>query len=289
MASRAKYKRVVDLYVEGTELVTRDEGLVIWMQALNPFEQQEARDAAQAARARIVLALEEYGSDEFAKFEARFKGDGREEVIEQIAERRANMKLPRMVEKIASDPDWHETIDILERSDDILAKPPTDPEQKLLEEMNLKYMREINARLDDELTYQRRLLEGMSDEDLREEFKSLWIEMQGNDRAAGEYRLVEAWLAARVCDAVKNEDGTWDHGECDHSLRVWDEKREVRDLPESLQTQLAEVMANVNMTPIEAKDSRRPGSSSDSSPQPSAEAESTPSTPTATQDEPHGS
>ncbi len=54
--TRAKYRRVPEPYTVGTELVLKD-GVVLWLQVMNPFERDEAQRDAQLARTRLVMAL----------------------------------------------------------------------------------------------------------------------------------------------------------------------------------------------------------------------------------------
>jgi hypothetical protein len=82
----------------------------------------------------------------------------------------------------------------------------------------------------------------------------------------------------------------WDHSSCEgHRLRVYETKTDVRSLPEDLQALLSETLRVVSMTEREAKNLGRQGSSSASSPLPSAGAGSPPSTRTATSEQPLGS
>ena len=81
---------------------------------------------------------------------------------------------------------------------------------------------------------------------------------------------------------VKIEDGSFgkaSHKECDHSEKVYESLEEVRVLPEQLFNQLRDGFDALAMSVRDAKNSDRQGSSSDSSPLPSKEEESTPSTP----------
>lgn len=282
MVSRSKYKQVSDLYVEGTELELRN-GLVLWMQVLNPFEVDEARNAAQVAKARMVLALKTQGSDELGKLEAKFQEAGRDRVIEEMVNARSNELLVKVLEEIEDDPEWTESRSILEREDELKARPETDPERKLLEDLNVKYVQEIQKRLQDEEEWATRELETLDDDALLERFKEMWIEHRGGDRAMAEYHLTEVYHAARACEGVQGDDGVWDHSECEaHRLLAFEDREEVRSLPEPLQTEMQQIMIELNMSTREGKDSGSPASSSDSSALPSEQEASTPSTPTET-------
>lgn len=280
MPSRAKYRRVTDLYVTGKELVLKD-GSVLWMQVLNPFEADEARHDAQTTRARLVLALKEHGSEELTKVEGQLASRDRADIVAYIADLRAGERWLKIMDDIRNDPDWQERLDIVERHDELMARPPEDAERKLYDQINADYVAEVNARLSDERAFETKRLDDLSYDELRDEYKQLWIDQRGGDVAYAEYQLTEWWYAARACDGVQRDDGTWDHSACDgHQLRVWESKAEVRALPKELQDALAHCMGELNMTVRQAKNSDRPGSFFESSPRPNEQEASTASTPT---------
>lgn len=275
--SRKKYRRVPDLYVTGKEVVLLD-GTVLWLQVLNPFEKDECAHDAQIARARIVMAVKD--GDERKKVEGAFYQDGRDVTIDKIADAKATEHVGKIVDEIAGEEEWKEKIEIMDRSDDILAS--NDPaERDLLTRLNEEYLREVVERQKTEFDYQVDRLTSMTDEDLLDEYIEMWLERRGTDVARLEYQLTEIWYAARVCEGVDRGDGTWDHEACEgHKLTVWETKQEVRGLGGDLQELLTNQLAQLNMSARDARFSDRQGSSSDSPPLPSEAAESTPSTQT---------
>jgi hypothetical protein len=87
---------------------------------------------------------------------------------------------------------------------------------------------------------------------------------------------------------VQTESG-WDHSACEsHQVRVWESRDEVKALPTELQSLIIGSLQRLDMSETEAKNSARQGNSSESSPLPSGEAESTASTQTGTPSEPRG-
>lgn len=278
--SRAKYRRVPELYTTGTEVVLKD-GTVLWMQVLNPFEVDEARSDAQVARSRLVMALKsEHGSDERAKVEATFYTDGHDAAITRLAEARGQNKLVEIVSALRDDPEWSERLEIADRSEAIRARPIEDPERKLLEQINVEYLTEVVRRQNEEKDFQLSRFTDMSDAELIEEYIDNYIERRGGDVALAEYSLTEVWYAARVCEGVQLDDGSWNHDACEsHAVQVYETKADLRSQPEDLQDLLRETMHALAMTVREAKNSARQESSSVSSPLPSEPEESTPSTP----------
>lgn len=281
MVSRDKYRKLSELYVQGTELEIEIDGeeLVIYMRALNQLEVEEARSAAQAARSRMVLALRDRGSEERSKFDATFAMEGREEIIDQIAHGEANAMLPKIMGQVQddTDPEWQEKMEVLERHESL--SPPNKEEEELIARINTEFFQRVRDELDLEVGSAKARLERMDDEALRERFHDFWIDRRGNEHAMAEYRIVEFYYAARVCDGVKNADGEWDHSACEqHRMRVWETREEVRELGDEMHAVLGQAMDGLNMSVREGKGLGSRPASSDSS-QSTAEPEgSTPST-----------
>lgn len=280
--SRSKYKRVTDLYVRGTELELED-GTILWLQTLNPFEMDEARHDGQVARSRIIMALKEFGSDELAKVKATFWIHGRDLAIDNLVDEQGGDILIKATDAVANDPDWKDRLELAERHEEILARPESDAERKLLEKINQDYVREVEGIIRTERTYLTGKYDQLTDDELIDEYIKLYVERRGTELGIAEHRVTELWYAARCCEGTKTEAGAWDHSECEnHALQVYEAKREVAKLPEDLQGLLFGAMQALNMTVREAKNSDRQSSSSASSPQPSAEEASTVSTQDAT-------
>jgi hypothetical protein len=280
--SRSKYKRLPDLYTVGRELVFSDD-TVMWVQALNPFQADEARHDAQVARSRLVMALKsEHGSDERTKVEAMLHQDGRAAAIARMVEAKVGEKILSIIEQIRDEPDWKEKLELNERSEDILANPKDEAEVALLQQIQAEYVAEVSRRQQGEREYYELHYSGYDQTALTDAYIEWYVERRGSQVALSEYALTEAWYATRVCEAVRNGD-VWDHAACDHHQTLaFETKAEVRELPEEMQTLIAESVNSLNMTVREAKNSDRQASSSASSPLPSEPEASTPSTPIAT-------
>lgn len=287
MLTRDKYKRLTDLFVVGRVLELPD-GEVMWLQALNPWEKNEAIMDGQTARSRTALAVSVETSQEYIRLRAKFEEFGPEGCVEEILSARTNRYITRIALQLRQDDEWSERASLLERVDD-LSTNATEEEQANLVQIAADYAEAIQTRLNDRLEAERYQLSSMSTEDLWDEFKETYIENVGGTAAMAEYRLAEIAYSARVCAAVKVEGG-WDHAECEnHSLHVFASKEEVKGLPERLLHLLVEGVAQVSMDEVEAKNSDRQQGSSQSSLLPNGEGESTPSTQTVTLPQPPGS
>lgn len=281
MVSRAKYRRLTDLYVNGTEFVTKD-GSVMWLQVLNQFERDDAIGDAQAARARLTLTLRDSDGDEMMKVRNAFDVAGREGAIEQVIAYGAAERFVKAINAVESDPAWTERLSVIKRGDDLMVDPDEE-ERQLISKVNLEYSEAVEQFEQDEAELARQELEMLSDDELLDEYVKGYIDRRGNALAMAEYALVEVWYATRCCDAVEAGDGTWDHSACGkHQLKVWEHRADVKDEPDELLNGLADVMKTLNMGVREAKNSHRQGSSSEPSPLPSEVEDSTHSTSTET-------
>ena len=280
MGNRSRYKKLTDLYVRGKELVFED-GTVMWLQVLNPFEVDDARKDAQAARGRLTNALKEIGSQEFDAVLGAFRGRGRENSVADLVNARSLEWYVKAQQDVEVDPEWKERVDIINRADDTTATAMEEVEKEYLAQVNGEWLAELERRLTEEQEYQRGHWMRMSDDDLVQEYRDVYLEKRGNDVAVAEYNLAEIYYGSRVCDAVPDEDGFFPktaHDKCQHKERVFEDKVEVRDLPQEMVERLREGFDDLTMSVRDARFSPRQGSSSGSSPLPSAEEASTPST-----------
>lgn len=284
-----RLRQVIDLYVSGTTTKLRD-GTPVWMQALNPFEYDTARNEAQIAKARLTMALKEFGSDEQAKVRMMFFDDGLSGARDQIVDARVAEKMPQILERIQSDPDFKEKFEILQRGLEDTARVAEPAEQELLAQVATEYTAMLNARLEDERTFQRSRYEDASEETLWEDYLDWYLARRAGEVMIAEFKLHQVLFGTRWCDADWDEEAGWDHSGCDgHQERLFTDKESARSTPDELLELLMAAAEDVEMTVREAKNSPRQGSSSDSSPLPSEAGESTASTQDETPGAPHGS
>lgn len=279
MGNRSRYRRVTDLYVRGTEVLLRDDS-VLWVQTLNPFEVDEARRDAAAARSRAILTVREIGTSEYESVRANLAMRGRQAVMEDICGLQETQWYIKAVQEIQVDDTWKERVEIMARSEELIAIPPEAEEQELLAKIQGDYIAEIQKRATAEHDYEMMRLAQLSHEELLEKYGEAWMEHRGNAVGIKEYEIAETYFGSRVCDAVVNEDGSYDHEACkQHRELAWESKEEVKDLPEDLYQQIRAGFDAIAMTDRDARFSDRQGSSLESSPLPSKPEDSPPSTP----------
>lgn len=283
-----RFRRLTDLFVQGRAVKLPDD-THLWVQVINAYERDECINDAQVARARLVLALKENGSERI-KVEARLTEKGRDVLISDLADVKTEAKYAEIVNEIEADPEWREKVNILRRHNpDESATAITEDEVALVASLGEAWLTEINKRVADERDWQLQYYGHVDDEALLEDYLEAWLDRRGSEVANAEYSLTELWYATRYCDAAPDADGNLDHARCaGHPNRVFPTKADARAMPDSLKGILANALAEVGMNATDPKDSGNPGSSSGSSPTPNEPAGSTPSTSTETPDAPRG-
>lgn len=275
MSSRSKYRKLTDLYADGVEvLLDSDDGLVVmWVQALNKFEVEEARQVASTTRSRYTLAVKSVGSPEYDQVKAAFNSRTPEAVINELVANKATEHFLAAHQELEVDPEWKERHEIIRRTEDIEHLDPDHPERIALTEINAQWISEVQRLTTDNSDFYRRDLERLGPDELLETYLDEWLVRRAQSLALSEYNVCEIYYGARVCDAVPGEDGKFtkaSHSACNHKERVYGSRDEVRELPDELWDMLYAAVQEVGMTVREAKNSPRPLSSSEPSQQPSS-------------------
>lgn len=284
MGNRSKYRRLPDLYIRGKELVFKDEDdadVVMWLQVLNPFESQECRNDAQTARARLVMALRDEGSREHDQLRGQYLQRGTEAAIEDLLTAKQAVWFIEATHAVEVDPEWAERMEVMRGTDIAPAEPISDDERSLLAKLNTEYMTEVSKRVNDERDYYRESLQRMDEAGLLLEYVDVWVSRRGDNIALIEYNLSEVAYGTRICDAVPDDEGQFSkasHAGCNHVERVYESRDEVRTLPEEMQRMLREAFDDLAMSARDAKNLGSKATSSDSSPVPAQQEDSTVST-----------
>lgn len=294
MASKnrlAKFQRVTALFEVGREVVLEEDGpegpVLVWVSKLNPFEQEEARKDGSVGRARAQMVLSDPLSPEMAVFNQALEGRSKEDVIEALVFAKQNEDYVRALDDIKTLEDWQDKLAILERGDEQLAdldRPMDDEEREMLAKLNQEYVAKINELMTKHQQDRKDELEGLSEDEVREEYQNQYRETTASQGFLTEYKISEMYYSLRDCEATKGANGRWDHTRCgNHRERLCDTRGDIRLLPEGLIALVTQAIRELTMSPSDAGNSDAPASSSASSEQPSAEAAgSTPSTPAET-------
>lgn len=275
---RSRYQRLTDLYVLGGEIELQGE--VIWLQAINAFERDDALAAAGAARARFSLAVKDEETDEHLSLRAMYLQDGHDGAVSRIVEAKRPQVYSECLDEMESEEDWKEKISLLRMGDSVMT-PPTEDEQIASRKMLVSFSDEIEKRIEEGLVGERDQTSRMPEEDIWDAYQDWWVDKHGGEISLVEYRRVEAFYAARSCVGEKSPDGHWNHSACEsHHVRIFDTKDDMRTIPDEMLAIIFAGLAGLEVTEREARKAEGQGSSTEPSPLPSAPEESAPSTST---------
>ena len=289
----AKFKRVTDLFEVGRLVVLDDDPtdpVCVWVNKINPFEQEEARKDGQVGRARAQMRLEDPDSPETAIFDQTVAGRTVEQLTNGLVNSHYNEDYVAALDDVRALEGWADKLDVLERGDAQLADAGIDDpdEAARLAALNGEYLTAVAGCLEARQQVRRDELASNSAEELRAAYRTAYLDQAGSNGFLTEYRTTELYFAVRDCVAKPRRDGGYDHGGCDHRERLCETRGDIRELPEGLLDLVRSAITDLAMTPATAGNSDAPASSSASSERPAAEVASTPSTQDATSPAPAG-
>ena len=284
--------KLTDLFEEGAvaPLKTSDgTEVVVWLNKLSPFENEQAAHEGRIARARIMLAIKEIGTPEADLFRLASEGASIESVINALLTDKDNERTVGVIRDIRADKKWKDRLETLEwSSEQLIGRADDDPEVKVIAKVLADYQAEIAKRTDRLRNQMRIELAAMPEDRLRQMHRESYAEQQGLNAFMREQSRSQIYYSMRMCEATRDANGRWQHKECDHSQRWLDDRSEVDQLPESLLDQVQRAYDELNMNPEVARFLGGPASSSESHGPSRPPEESKESGPAETSDEPVG-
>lgn len=296
----SRLAKLTDLFQEGTTVSLKTPtgpDVVVWINKLSPFEQEQANHDGRIARARIMLAIREVGTAEYDLFRASAAHLLPEALIDALVSTKSNEHLVKVIHELHSDPDWKERLETLDWSGDQLkGKADSDPEVAVVTKILGEYQKELAKRQDFLAEELRSELKALPEGELREQYHETYISSRGMAAFTREQQQAQVFYALRCCEGVRSKDDSnadpanarWDHSKCDHSQRWLDEVNDVHGLPETLLNQVRTAYESLNMAPDVARFSAALGSSSVSPGPSSKQEDSAESGPEVTPEEPAG-
>jgi hypothetical protein len=283
MVQSRKLRRVTDLFVRGTTVdLTGDGTELVFVKKPNAFERGEADMDGRAARQLRMATLERDGNDRSSAIElaASRLSDG--ELLEGAITQEKNRAYLLAIDDVKADQKWFDRLEMLERTDQRIKDGVELSEEERAEfnQANADYIAAINASHEQRVADLKAEHAGQSHEDLVKEYVQVWVEMEGMAAFEEERWTTLLYYAVRDCVAKVAKGGRVedvDHSKCTHP-RLLDTKRDVRELPDEFRELVEPVLRESLMNQVEAGNSAAPTSSSGSSEQHDAEAESEPST-----------
>lgn len=272
----SRLTKLTDLFQEGAvaALSTPSGGtVVVWINKLSPFENEQCNHEGRVARARMMLAIREIGTPEFDLFKASAEASKADSIIDALVADKGNEHLVKAIRDLHSDADWKPRLETLEwSSDQVKGKSDDDPEVQALAKILTEYQAELESRttyLRDEL---REELRAMDLPALQELYLDSYVEQRGLAAFSQQQQKAQVFYSLRQCEGTDHGEATWTHENCNHAQRWLDDVAEVDTLPESLLQQVRAAYDDLNMAPDVARFSDALGSSS-APPEPSSKQE----------------
>lgn len=297
MAELSRIARIVDLFSEGETIFlgldpeTR-EPITVWVNKLNAFETQEAREDGNTRRSERMHWLGQEDAPERQGFMAEIGPLPMEQLADRYAEAYADETYLDVMNDLEVDPEWRERRERIERLPHLLADAGAAEDDPRREELAKEQAAWLEALHEGTLKKAEAKKQEALEMDRDALLAALWERYRQRttlDVFMQERRTTQLYFALRECDAkdlgTAPGEHRWDHADCDHSQRLCQERAAVRRLPDVLIERAIDVIDGITINPRAAGNLDAPGSSSASSEQPSVAEGSTASTPAETSPE----
>lgn len=206
-----KTRRLEDLYILGREVKLDDGGgepVVVWLQKLNPMDQEKALRRANAARAQVLMARRNRSCEEWQEAYSDMEDLGsREALIEYIIADDLAKARESAEAELAFSEEWAKD-DYLQGLQDAWNDPekplsdeyamdPEHPEAKRVFLEMKRFEEQVQAKIQPELDRLTKDYAALEDEDLHDRATDRMMEMKAGLAWLKEYRTCEIWLATR--------------------------------------------------------------------------------------------
>lgn len=271
MVTAVKTRRLSDLYRRGVEVtVADDEGddpVRVWLQKLNPVENESAIRAANAYRARVLMKKRQPDSEEFLATMNEVIDYSPEDLVQYLAVYKVATEAEALEAEYAEEKDWtkddylqglrdsweegglKERYFAQDKENDIL-----DPEAQTCFDEIERFTTGVDARLEQERTALAKDYEQRSHEELQEMVMDQIFRMQADLQWMMEYHKMELYLG------VRNPEN--------HKERYFEARAEVDELEAEVVGRLVEEYQTLTVGVTEGKDlPEKEDSSSASKPQ----------------------
>lgn len=211
----AKHRRLSDLYVTGKEVVINDdsdsEPIVVYLQKLNPLENETALRKAGAARARVMAWSKDSESEEYLSVRSEVLDiDSTDTLIEYLIQEELANRYSSAEAAVSAEDEW-KTDDYYQGLRDAWeggvseawASDPEDPESRRVYDELTRFNDIVNARVEGEAEGLRKDWRNVHVDDLRDEVTKKFIKMRGDMEWLREFRKQELYAATREAENHK--------------------------------------------------------------------------------------
>lgn len=248
-----KKRRLGDLYQVGRE-VTVDDGegpVTVWLQKLNPLETEQAARAAGVAKAKTLMTRRDKNSDEYLDIYAEVSEMPREGLVDLAIGEKLAQALESADAEISAADEWskdgylqglrdawaEKLYDVYQEGEDA---DEYEEAQRVFTELQ-RFDQELTKRVEGERTKLERDYADVPIDELIETAADKVLSFRGDTAWLREWRRAQIWLGTRESE--------------DHKKRYFDKREEVDQLPIQILNALQAAYEQLEVGPIEGKDS----------------------------------
>lgn len=205
----AKRRRLSDLYVTGKEVVINDDSetdpIVIYLQKLNPLENEGALRKAGASRARVMAWSKNQESEEYLSVRSEVLDiDSVDTLIEYLIQEDLANRYASAEAELAAQDEW-KTDDYYQGLQDAWngglaeawAADPEDPESKRVYDELTRFNDIVTKSVEGEAEGLRKDWRNIHEDDLRDEVTKKFVKMRADMEWLREFRKQELYFATR--------------------------------------------------------------------------------------------
>lgn len=251
MSNKLKLKRINDLFSKGETCYLGDDEagkpVCVWIQKNNSLETEESRWDAQTARTDEMLAMADPRHPEIQNAHMIMQDWTDEEMCQAATNQRYDDSLNLALQDVEADPEWKDKLDYLRRQPELLddAKVDADdPRRVQWTKYNEEYLKLVESLVKERQDKIRAEFVAQDREAVVETFLKVYQDKLAMKRYMMEARVTSMYFALRECDAVLVED-KWTHDKCDHSNRLLENRKELRELPEDVMEKITTCFDNL--------------------------------------------
>jgi hypothetical protein len=204
----AKRRRLSDLYVTGKPVTIGDgQGgeVTVYLQKLNPLDNEQALKKAGAARSRVLAWGKKPDSDEYLSVQSEvWDIKDTETLVEYLIQEDLVNKYSSAEAELAADEEWSKDnyYDGLKEAwenglSDTWAADPEDEDAKRVYVELTRFNDTVNERVESDAEKLRRDWQGAPEDTLREKVTEKFIKMRGDMEWLREFRKQELFLSTR--------------------------------------------------------------------------------------------